>query len=124
MSNLELFIEAYIAAALWSSTGDDEEPLDLNYSKDDLSIEAALKIGVDCALFFETIKGLTPVFDELPEEWIRHAGHDFWLTRCGHGCGFWDGDWDDFPFKDDLDRVSKEFGKIDLYVGDDGKLYF
>lgn len=22
-----------------------------------------------------------------PEE---YAGHDFWLTRCGHGCGYWD----------------------------------
>ena len=21
------------------------------------------------------------------------AGHDLWLNRNGHGCGFWDGDW-------------------------------
>ena len=21
------------------------------------------------------------------------AGHDFWLTRNGHGAGFWDGDY-------------------------------
>ena len=23
----------------------------------------------------------------------EYAGHDFWLTRNGHGAGFWDGDW-------------------------------
>jgi len=34
------------------------------------------------------------------------AGHDFWLTRNGHGAGFWDGDWPETG--DALTEASKE----------------
>jgi hypothetical protein len=50
------------------------------------------------------------------------AGHDFWLTRCGHGAGFWDGDWPE-PQATILDEAAKRFGNVDLYVGDDGAIY-
>ncbi|MDH1266753.1 hypothetical protein N5C81_03870 [Rhizobium pusense] len=50
------------------------------------------------------------------------AGHDFWLTRCDHGAGFWDGDWPE-PAASALTEASKEFGNIDLYVGDGGQIY-
>ncbi len=50
------------------------------------------------------------------------AAHDFWLTRCGHGAGFWDGDWPE-PAATVLDNAAKAFGNVDLYVGDDGQIY-
>jgi hypothetical protein len=50
------------------------------------------------------------------------AGHDFWLTRNGHGAGFWDGDWNESAASA-LDAGAKEFGDFDLYVGDDGVIY-
>lgn len=66
----------------------------------------------------------------IPREWLKDhkrerdygsAGHDFWLTRVGHGAGFWDGDW---PIHGDaLTEICKKFGEVDLYVGDDGKIY-
>lgn len=46
----------------------------------------------------------------------------FWLTRCGHGCGFWDGDWSE-PAATILTDAAHAFGNVDLYVGDDGKIY-
>lgn len=49
------------------------------------------------------------------------AGHDFWLTRCGHGAGFWDGDWPE-PAATALTEASKAFRNVDLYVGDDGEI--
>ena len=52
----------------------------------------------------------------------QSAGADFWFTRCGHGAGFWDGDWQE-PHAAGLDALSKQFGNVDLYVGDDGKIY-
>ena len=52
----------------------------------------------------------------------RMAGHDFWLTRNGHGAGFWDGDWKE-PAASKLDAASHAFGEVDLYIGDDGKVY-
>ena len=51
----------------------------------------------------------------------ERAGMNFWLTRNGHGSGFWDGDWGDWG--DELTDASKAFGECDLYVGDDGMLY-
>lgn len=50
------------------------------------------------------------------------AGHDFWLTRNGHGAGFWDGDWPE-PYASKLDAAAKAAGSLDAYLGDDGKVY-
>lgn len=110
---LDEFTTAYITCALWSST-DDEKPLDDNYDVDDISDECFNQMVADCAKF-------------QAENWalIGHnssqAGHDFWLTRNGHSAGFWDGDWPEFG--DILTAKSKEFKEVDLYVGDDEKIY-
>lgn len=50
------------------------------------------------------------------------AGHDFWLTRNGHGAGFWDGDWPE-PHASALDEVAKGFGESSAYLGDNGLIY-
>jgi len=52
----------------------------------------------------------------------RVAGHDFWYTRTGAGCGFWDGDWPE-PHATALDEAAKTFGGRDVCLGDDGKVY-
>ena len=53
---------------------------------------------------------------------LDHVGNDFWLTRNHHGAGFWDGD-----YPEDLEKafmgIVKNFGEVNLYVGDDGLVY-
>jgi hypothetical protein len=49
------------------------------------------------------------------------VGHDFWLTRNGHGAGFWDRGIGDYG--DALTEHAHSFGASDVYVGDDGRLY-
>jgi hypothetical protein len=49
------------------------------------------------------------------------GGHDFWLTRNGHGAGFWDGELGDIG--DRLTEASKAFGEVCLTVCDDGEIY-
>ena len=39
------------------------------------------------------------------------AGHDFWLTRNGHGAGFWDGDWQE-PAAAALTAAAHAFGEV------------
>ena len=52
------------------------------------------------------------------------AGIDFWLTRNGHGAGFWDRGLGEVG-----DQLTKKcdwqgkFGERNLYIGDDGKIY-
>lgn len=49
------------------------------------------------------------------------AGHDFWLTRNGHGAGFWDRGMG--KLGDRLADAARAYGSVDLYVGDDKKIY-
>lgn len=116
---MDLFTQAYIEAALWSSTDESDEqggePLDANYGLDDIAPETLAKIVEDCQAFQAAHA------DDIGSE-LERAGHDFWLTRNGHGAGFWDGDWDDEVGRR-LTEASDSFGSVDLYFGDDGLIY-
>lgn len=112
----------YMIAALWSSTDNTDdtggEPLDANYSIDDIAPETATAMRAECSAFiadnWETIRAT--------EQAAEQCGHDFWLTRNGHGAGFWDRGYD-VLLGDALTRAAHECGPRDLYVGDDGKVY-
>jgi hypothetical protein len=115
MARLDTFTQAYIEAALFTSTDDDGAPLDDRFGIDDIAPETLATMVADCDRF------TTDHFDDIADDYPR-AGHDFWLTRNGHGAGFWDGDWPD-EVGDRLTQASKAFGEYDLYVGDDGRIY-
>lgn len=117
-------LKHYIVAALWSSTDDRGDPMDEGYNESDLAPETRGLMGHELSAFFARADAEAPVWGEF---WtFEQAAHDFWLTRNGHGAGFWDR-----PRQDDewtevgeiLTRLSKEFGPADLYVGDDGLIY-
>lgn len=97
------FTASYLEAALWSSTGDDERPLDEKYSIDDFSREALAEAQHDTEKFREMAGEL---LDDIDDD---DAGHDFWLTRVGHGVGFWDRDLG--PAGDRLTELSEKFGE-------------
>lgn len=115
-TELDDFTRAYIECALWSSTDDDSEPLDSNYSIEDIAPDSLQKMIADCQAFQKQNAGLLLPFD------ATSTGYDFWLTRNGHGCGFWDGDYPE-EYGDPLTEACKEIGECDLYVGDDGQIY-
>jgi hypothetical protein len=115
---IEKFIRAYKVAALWSSTDDQGEPLDTGRDLDDISGDTHNTMDRDCAAFVE--QNWNDLQDLEPEQ----CGHDFWLTRCGHGAGYWDRGLEELG-----DRLTAacghgtNFPNIDLYVGDDGLIY-
>lgn len=124
------FVRAYLVTALWSSLNDDGSPMDQEFSIHDFDSGTLQRAVADCDAFrakaddiisaaIET--GLVkcgPDFDE-----YGRAAHDFWLTRNGHGAGFWDGDWPE-PMASQLTEIAKGFGVCEIYIGDNGKLYF
>ncbi len=130
---MDTFTRSYIETALWSSmdNSDDQggEPLDANYGTEDIAPDTLAVMVADCADFQAS-------FGEHFSGEESQAGHDFWLTRNGHGAGFWDGDWTE-PFPqpegallvqyrtvgDFLTAMSKPYGSFDLYVGDDGLIH-
>ena len=118
------FLRSYITAALWSSTGDDGESLD-RFDITRITRETRAAMAADCARFYAEHRhsihcnGAPQANDVSGLSWRAReasmAGHDFWLTRCGHGAGFWDGDWPE-PAATTLTKASEAFGNVDLYV--------
>jgi hypothetical protein len=127
--NIDAFLRAYLITALWSSTGDDGEPLDDHYTYADLHELSLERCKRDCENFLHAASGIISAAIETSEvvcgpdfnEWER-AAHDFWLTRNGHGAGFWDGDWPE-PFASQLTDIAKTFREVNLVEGCDGELY-
>ena len=111
------FLDAYIDAAFWTTDDDDGTPFDMKpYTAGDLSGETMDKMTEDCAAFLDKA--------DIPDNLLPQAGHDFWLTRNGHGSGFWDrpeiyGE----EKAQELSALAETFGVVDLYVGDDGRIY-
>ena len=121
--NIQKMLDAYIECALWSSTDfDSEEPLDQDYGASDLHPDTLRQMREDVEDFAKSNEADLMTWDSGRWSVEEMAGHDFWLTRNGHGAGFWDGDWDK-DVGNRLTEACKPVGSVDLYVGDDGLIY-
>ena len=114
---MDAFVNQYLHTMLWASTGNDAEPLSRNYRVSHCAPETVEKAIEDCRKFrddnAEDLKGLDH----------SHAAHDLWLTRNHHGCGFWDGDYEEKKGKR-LTAYCDQLGELTPYEGDDGLIYF
>ena len=128
--DLDRFLSGYVECALWSSCGPEEEPhacesLDDLFGADDIAPECLASMREDCADFIASNAADLALYAEKRgnEQWgaSELAGHDFWLTRNGHGAGFWDRGLG--ALGDRLSTAAKVYGSFDLYPGDDGKIY-
>lgn len=108
----ELFVNSYIETALWTLTDENEEPCDWA-SHDDIECETLKHLVGDAASFYEAHQEYFT-----SEENSAKGGQDFWLTRNGHGAGFWDGGWED-EVGYELSSAAKVYGGHDLYLGED-----
>lgn len=116
---LDKFTLAYLTAAMW--TADDEAPGGMDYRDTgragDLiakiyppNLEDAVK---DCAEFQSANAALLAQAGNEEQN-----GHDFWLTRNGHGAGFWDRGYAD-EIGDGLTAAAKKFGEKNASIETD-----
>ena len=117
---ISLFELAYIDCALWSSTDDNDAPLDSNYERADIAPETLSRMIADCKRFQTEQAGNLEQYAIDTGEQDSQAGHDFWLTRNRHGAGFWESN---SPMGAVLTEACHAFGEFNLYVGDDGMIY-
>lgn len=125
------FMRGYLVAALWSTNDNSEpnggDPLDNNCSIEDIDPASVAGATNDCRAFIKSNWGdlkeyaARRVIDSSQGTVWDYAGHDFWLTRCGHGAGFWDRGLDELG--DRLADAARACKEQDIYIGDDGKLY-
>ena len=125
-TKLDPVLRGYIIAALWTSLNG-EKPLDDDYGMDDLAPETLAEMAADCAVFQRENghlwKGKKTSRGGDGGVMDTQAGHDFWLTRNGHGAGFCDrpkiyGENE----AEELTEACKN-NECVLYVGDDNRLY-
>ena len=105
----------YMQCAAWSSTDEEGEPLDSYQFSDN----AEKRMREDLDKFVEEMEcnpELCQQYEELggtPEQFA----HDFWLTRNGHGAGFWDRGLGEVGEK--LTKMAEAYGAVDLYLNDE-----
>ncbi len=142
---------SYLTTALWSSTVslpceedelvdgrmdcDEDHPLhgileqdflDGYFEVDDFSEESLREAEEECRAWFDELDN-TNLYDRA-RKFVddSHIAHDFWLTRNGHGAGYWDGDYDgdDDEVGKELTTACEAWGGLDIWIDNDGTLYF
>jgi hypothetical protein len=122
---MDEFTKSYITCALWSSYDDEGNPLDDWATIDDVA--GVPGIISECENFQNTYaETLKIYYDGLGFD-AGQAGHDFWLTRNGHGTGFWDRYYGtDIALQsacEDLANAASAEGECYAWVGGDGTVY-
>jgi hypothetical protein len=121
------FTRAYVECALWSTTDESTpaggEPMDANYSLNDIDVDTLTRMAEDCARFQAENAADLELYDHPRWTAAELGGHDLWLTRNGHGCGFWDRDSLPADAGERLTDAAHKLGEFYLSVGDNGKIY-
>lgn len=125
--DIDAVTEAYLTAQLWTGTLDfytntpefggesltADSVLDSVVTVEQLSEEIKQEAREDVEQFLGMVSPYFKFWPNAAELTAEQIGHDFSLTRNGHGAGFWDrglgelGDW--------LSRVAKSMGSSSLY---------
>jgi hypothetical protein len=113
--DLKAFVASYLATAAWVTCDSSDECTDFTE-------EAKAMAKRDCTIFITKVifamgfevggEMLTIPGDDL----TYLAPHDFWLTRNGHGAGFWDKE-DKYGEENAkvLTEIAQSMGVVDCY---------
>jgi hypothetical protein len=122
-NEIDSMLEAALECLLWSEydwAHDNETPLDELFEVSDFSEEAVAQLREELTDFVESNVGdielmISAGFD------FGQIGHDFILTRNGHGAGFWDRGLGENGER--LTEMVKPFGEVRAYSDNDNKLH-
>lgn len=130
---VDQFVFGYITAALWTEEENINES-GVEADRSEVCPDSLKRVEKCCKRL------LTEYHDavRLMAEHIVHSeeytawevlGHNFWLTRNGHGAGFWDKEYRHTAAVKASEYLTLNVGfgtkypAVDLYVGDDKKIY-
>lgn len=126
---LEGFVQGYVECVLWTdedngkedaeSNGKDWE--DLDWSSENIAGQSTDRIEKVCRDFVIDNWEDLCVYEGLGRS-SDYIGHDFALSRSGHGTGFWDRGAGDLG--DRLHKAAKVYGESSLYFGQDWRIYY
>lgn len=144
---LNEILKGYIECALWTEEErlhdevtidmDDEEDMDeiekliflknkfdkktfTSFISEDIDIDSRIDAYNDIKQFIKD-SGNVAIKEAINENGLFKLGMDIWLTRNGHGSGFFDHNYEN---EEILIKSAKKLKEKNLIVGDDNKLYF
>lgn len=114
-SSLYIIIDSYLETAIWTEEeqNDELEGKTIWYFSDNARNKA--KEEIEWFLKNAISLGGEKVFSDVS---YTSIGHDIWLSRNGHGAGFFDRGYED-EISDFLMYLSHELGEISLEVNND-----
>ena len=113
---VETMTAHYVECMLWAGIDHNDDPLDANYGPDDLDSDTAADIWQTCQTF---ILDHGPDLNATGGTWEQH-GHDLYLTRNSHGCGYWDRGYG--TAGDILTAAAHKLGETFEYISNSGKV--
>ena len=119
--NIDKILLGYLEAALWTEEENilDEDGIVLDMDMVSQATKAEVKKDIEK---FLDLAGETAINEALNTNDEDFLGHDIWLTRNGHGAGFFDRDYSDETEKALMD-AAKKIGEKHLFV-QDGEILF
>lgn len=92
LEQIQIVADHYIIAAIWADAPEGTHPKPTKETQRE-AFRQCEKFVADCGpLFDEAMARFDDGYGRHPDAGSAEAafGHDFWLTRQGHGTGFWD----------------------------------
>jgi len=140
MIDLEKVLRGYVNCALWSTTDDEEctaEDIeyrceecdacnsdsslsDNGYTYDDIESDTLKDMRTDVYAFVSANYDYIMCLSDTYREDDEMLGHDFWLSRNGHGAGFFDRG--EGAIGDLLQEKAREYGEYYLYSAVNGQV--
>lgn len=142
--NVDEVIREYLACAVWSECDADGGNLTDRFDADDFSQDSRERAAKDVAAFLsaasEAINALQMAIELGASEDLADAdettgsltteyglssdlGYNLWLSRNGHGAGFFDRDHIPEAIRDALQEAAEALGTCDVIEGDDSQLH-
>jgi len=115
--------DGYIECLFWTDEAEAQISADISSFMEQLAVQTWTGVTADKGVTyeFEDVTLILCLCRMLGSSWER-VGHDLWLTRNGHGAGFWDRGWREFG--NTLSEIARGMGSVDAYRGDDHLVYF
>lgn len=104
---VQMMVDGYLECAVWADKPEAEDWSDLEFSQ-----EAKDLAWFECTAFLRLARWHI-------NDWsMAQLGHDFWLTRNGHGAGFWDRDFGTEESRQAMTKLSQLFGEANVFEQD------
>ena len=111
--NIDEILNSYLETALWAEESEENDLKDKTIY--DVDKESVVNSKIEIYNFIKKAQQEAP--DELSAYDSKALGHNLWLSRNGHGAGFFDDN------NDKLQNLARSIKPVDIYLGNDGKVY-